>query len=273
MFQTHQFDLSFVVPSGTQISSEIVFSINQKHLPEVTSRLEKMTKRFTEYATAYLGDQTDGFTMFQSDLFTNNFGYNECDYLTTQDNVVHLRIRLHSDLDKYNCSLTIFMLLRALGYPIEDIVQSNQHQVIEIMTTAAHEPLGYGHATGGTLSSSVIEWLRSYALDMSKLNRGDMAPLPPEVLLAMQTAWKAVTKKEQHQYAERSHLHGWVRDTGAFSMVCFGDACYLSVYPDEVSHGLGEVVQLSCHNLDLSEQQLTLLAGLAKICELAREKT
>ena len=30
------------------------------------------------------------------------------------------------------------------------------------------------------------------------------------------------------------------------------------------------MVDLGCHNLDTSDQQLTLLAGLAKLAELAR---
>lgn len=52
---------------------------------------------------------------------------------------------------------------------------------------------------------------------------------------------------------------------------CFGNACDIDIYPD---HTCGEMdepyVRFSCHNLDTAAQQMTLLAGLAKLCELAR---
>ena len=44
----------------------------------------------------------------------------------------------------------------------------------------------------------------------------------------------------------------------------------MGVYPDGISQGI-EMRDLQCHNLDGAVQQLTLLAGLAKLCQLARE--
>ena len=147
----------------------------------------------------------------------------------------------------------------------------NDPRTVEIMLNAEHRAEGYGHAVGGHLSSTLVEWLREYAKDKaSGSGIHQAAPLPDEVLLAMQTAWKAVTDPERHEYGEPPYTHGWVRQCGAFSLVCFGDACDLSIYPDETQHGVHESVQFGCHNLDSSEQQLTLVAGLAKLCELAR---
>ena len=274
MFQTRQFDLAFASPKQTQNAPEIILIIKQEHLPELTKRLETLTKRFNEYIAIYLGQSTSDFILFDNDLFDIRFGYGACGFLTTSDDLTLLRVRLVRGNGRLYASATISMLLRALGFPIDEESSSNKHQVIEITTCVEHRSEGYGHAVGGYLSSSVIQWLREYAKSKASgdgLN--ESAQLPTEVLESMRTTWRAVTGREQQEYAEGRHINGWVRDSGAFSLICFGDACDLSVYPDQVRSELEEMTQFSCHNLDLSEQQLTLLAGLAKICELARESS
>ncbi len=54
--------------------------------------------------------------------------------------------------------------------------------------------------------------------------------------------------------------------------MCPGDACDVSIYPDQIyGDALGtKSVRFACHNLDSAAQQITLIAGIAKLCELAR---
>lgn len=61
---------------------------------------------------------------------------------------------------------------------------------------------------------------------------------------------------------------------GRFNLKCPGNACEVSIYPDRLyGDNMGtRSVQFSCHNLDGAVQQITLLVGIAKLCELARNK-
>ena len=273
MLPTHQFDLSFAIPSRTQTAPEIIFTINQQHLPTIIERLQVMTDRWQDHKSTYLGRFDTDFTLLQEDLFSTTFGYGDCGYLTTEDGKAHLRVRLVAEAGKYYASATLFILVRALGFPFEDHIPNNRHQVVEIMLNAEHCPTGYGHAVGGQLSSALVEWLRKYVNDMTILSHDTAVRLPADVTLSMETVWKAVTEPARHEYGKPPHINGWIRECGAFSLICFGDACDLSIYPDETSHEIGESVQFSCHNLDTAEQQLTLIAGLAKLCELARSSS
>lgn len=134
------------------------------------------------------------------------------------------------------------------------------------------EPGGHGHSVSGWLSQDVMAWLKNYAKDKVDTNSFmQVAPMHPEVVYAMRSVWYAISTPERRPYADAAS--GWVRENGAFSLNCFGDACDLSIYPDSYNGENYVSVEFGCHNLDSADQQLTLLAGLAKICELAREAT
>ena len=63
----------------------------------------------------------------------------------------------------------------------------------------------------------------------------------------------------------------WVRDNGWLSIGCSGDRTGL--HPSSFgSIGIGRGYQFSCHNVDTSMQQLTLLVGLATLCDKVRKE-
>ena len=275
MDQSHSYDLSFVAPKRRPHSApEIVFIIDERHLPEVVDRLHTIRQRYVSYADAYLGTSTIDFTLPSTDLFGNKeFGYQNCGYWTQGHGKVYFHLQLQPFPWTHYCSLTMFLLTRALGFPFEQEPSSNQTQHVQLTTMSEiGRSGGYGHAVGGIISENVIDWLKSYAKDMSTgPNVHQSAPLPPAVLSALRSTWHNVAGEQIKQYAGASHIYGWVRDTGAFSMVCFGEACDLSIYPDQWLDEGCEIVEFGCHNLDSAEQQLTLVAGFAKLCQLARD--
>jgi hypothetical protein len=277
MDQFHTYDLAFVTPRRhPRTVPELVFIIDEVHLPEAIDRLHKITNQLTEYARKYLGKDDTTFTLPIPDLFGNKeFGYGKCGYWSLENNKIHLRLQLRPYPSTHYCSLTIFMLTRAFGFPFEDGARSNRQQDVELMTMSeVGRSGGYGHAVGGWISEDVLKWLEVYTRDkVRSLGIIEAAPMHPEVLQAQQAAWSAISSPKMQQYASSRNIYGWVRGNGSFSLNCFGDACDLSIYPD---HWLGEgcgSVQFGCHNLDSADQQLTLLVGLAKICQLAREST
>lgn len=276
MKQAHTYDLAFVSlkrrPKRT--APEIVFIIDEKNLHEVIDWLQHITLRYSDYIDAYLRADKKSFSLPIPDLFGNReFGFAKCGYWTIDNGKVHFRLQLRPHPWTHYCALTIFVLTKALGAPFTS-PSSNRQQDIQLLTMAElGRSGGYGHAVGGWMSEDIIKWLGKYA----KSNIRPIgiieqsAPLHPEVTRAMQAAAGAMMTSGENGYrASPRVIYGWIRDSGAFTMNCFGDACDLSVYPDQYLAEGCEMVDLGCHNLDTSDQQLTLLAGLAKLAELAR---
>ena len=279
MNQTLTYDLSFVSPlRRPRKAPEVVFTIEERHLEEVIDRIHKIKDRFLGYANDYLGGDDFDFSLPIPDLFGNKeFGYRDCGYWTIEDGSVHFRLPLRPFPWTHYNSLTIFILTKALGFPFEVEPGSNRVQDAALMVIAERDrSAGYCHAVGGWISEDVLNWLKSYAqANIQPIGIiSNAAPMHPEVIRAQQAAAGAMISSKKYGYrASSRQIYGWIRDSGAFSMNCYGNACDLSVYPDRYLGEGCESVELGCHNLDNADQQLTLLAGLAKICQLARESS
>ena len=123
----------------------------------------------------------------------------------------------------------------------------------------------HGHATGGHISGEVLQWLRQQTVPGQ-----DVVELPNTVVKAMRQAWRAAVGEGEFDGSKycRAIMHG----SGRFSLQCMGDACDLSIYPGDIyDYDDKQWADFNSHNLDGAAQQVTLIAGLAKICELARE--
>lgn len=271
MDRSHTYDLAFVSPEeSTQKVPLLVFIIDNRHLLELKERLRVIASKSKVSSEAYLGKASD-FTLFYPDLFGDiKFGYGSCGCARLQGNDHYLYLPLTSHpTSRRHVALTIQALTFALGLPFTKTVTSGDRQQEVILNTTCENGF-YGHAVGGFLSESVIDWLKSYVQEkVQKMSAFEETPMHPEVVAAMKATWCAVTKAELHRYNSDCE-HSWVRKSGAFTLNCFGNACDLSVYPDQFLGASCEMVSIGCHNLDHTDQQLTLLAGLAKICQLAR---
>lgn len=276
MNQTFIYDLEFVTPNRRRKSvPEVVFAIEKQYLEEVVSRLQTLLEQGSKYTANYLKDDLTGFQLPIPDLFGNKeFGFGRCGYFTIDADKVRFHFQLRPHPWTRYCSLTIFFLVKALSGPFEAISRSNRKQSTILITLAEWRSSGYGHAVGGWVSMEVINWLRNYAKDkVKKLGIITAAPMPEEVTKAQQATCVAIYLKEDRFRAEAGYNSGWVRETGAFTLNCFGDACDLSVYPDQWLGDERDMVELNCHNLDSADQQLVLLAGFATLCQLARQSS
>lgn len=272
------YDLGFESPKRRpRTEPEIVFSISKQNLDEAIDRLHKLSAQFFGYANSYLGADVAAFSLPVPDLFGNKeFGYRNCSYWTVEEGRVHFRLPLRPAPWTQYCTLTVFLLTRAFDVPFNDEVKSNRKQMLSLTTIAETRNAGWGHAVGGWLSQDVMRWLKDYAkayIQKHGINR-NMVPMHPLVINAEKAAAHAMIQSHEDAFkASSSCVYGFVRDNGAFALNCFGDACDLGVYPDQWLDETCPAVQFGCHNLDTAEQQLTLLAGLAKICQLARESS
>ncbi len=267
MLETHVYDLSFVMPKRRPATApEIVFSTNRKYLTELRERLEHLAKKHESYAKEYIGRKGTAFSLPVPDLIDNaEFGYGRCGYMTLEDKIVQLRLRLGPGTRAYQCALTIHLLSCALGSPFENRRPSNRQQIVRLNTVAEHDL--HGHSVGGYLAESFIRWLEIYARDkIEKRGLFPATPMHPEVLDAMRTTWHAISSVGEKKRS--SDISGWIQPSGCFTLICFGNACDLSVYPDQMTGEGCRMVELGSHNLDDAPQQLTLLAGLATLLQL-----
>lgn len=261
----HSYDLSFVSPSKG-CGPRIVFTVETKSLPEHVARLEGLLAKNDEYEEAYLGARTS-FTFGDPDLLGHRrFGYSSCGFVVEKDLETEIHIEL-GPTPRLQCNvLTIHLLAIALYPNLDEEGSGNRMQQAKIQTRC--DPAGgpYAHAISGSITPALTLWLIEQAPEK------EYAPIVEAVPEAMRQAWHAVVQPELQEYA--AECRGWVADDGRFSLKCFGNACDLSVYPDNMSgdRRIDEIpiVEFSCHNLDLARQQVTLIAGLAKMCELAR---
>jgi hypothetical protein len=84
---------------------------------------------------------------------------------------------------------------------------------------------------------------------------------------AMIKAWRKMHGKVT--FSEKIRLSFKLREHGFFHLDCPGNACGLDPYSYPKS--LEEGYEFCPHNTDAPKQQLTLLAGLAAICTLAKK--
>lgn len=258
------YDLSFT-PSkkGGADKPYLVFTLEKKHFQQCRVCLERLAG--WTGSEKYLGKERQ-FHVPASDLFGNTrFGYGDCGFVTENAEKVSFHIEL-SEQTLQDATLTIHLLTQALlvDYPS---ASSNRYQDVDIETCCSLSE--HGHSVGGYMSGQVREWIRRQ-WDASP-HDGFMgwAAAHPRIISAMRQTWVAVTPHKMHRWA--GECSGYITEDGRFILNCFGNACDIAIYPDNIHAGLEyESARFSCHNLDTAAQQVTLLAGLAVLCELSR---
>lgn len=157
-----------------------------------------------------------------------------------------------------SASFTLFFELAGFKMAKEEATPCRFPQLILVSTITKQS--SHGGSLDGTYSIPLARWLSSFSE-----NTGI-----PEMTEAMVWAWKKMFGKvdeyDRHNfYAKVAYKNGWL------NVSCSGDRCGL--HPaDNWGPTSGEGYRFSCHNVDTPAQQLTLLAGLAALCDRARKE-
>ncbi len=269
---TEHYRISFATPAQRAlVPPEIVFICQRQQLPIIVARLEILSRTYQRSATTYFDEATVPFTLPSMDLFAQSlFGYADCGYITLGEHEARFHLPLQGATIAPYTAFTLQLLKTALlAHEPEDVPLGNGVQQCELdFCTDNFRENGYGHAVGGYLSGEVTTWLAAYLARETthKYQNGD-APMHPSVVAAMKDTWLATARADWQEYV--NECRGRITPDGAFILECFGNACDIGVYPSEFSPD-DSIHSIACHNLDTVEQQLTLMAGLAEICTLAR---
>lgn len=260
------YDISFVpYQEAKGINSHIVFSMDKRNLEVFQIRLRSITHRFDKDVEKYLGVHSD-FTPLNKDLFGNyTFGYNNCGYVSIEKGNVLFHFELCYGPRVHYVSMTIMALLWVLNSMLydEEDKPTYRSQFIQIDTVCNN----VGHPIGGWISADFGVWLKKQVESSFNKNKLYKTRLPAVEDVMCQT-WNKITRGKLKK-------DGWkcraiIATDGRFSLVCPGDACNVSISPDQSNGALGtQQVQFSYNNLSYAAQQLTLLAGIAKLCDLA----
>ncbi|MBU6431662.1 MAG: hypothetical protein KGJ58_01880 [Patescibacteria group bacterium] len=156
-------------------------------------------------------------------------------------------------------SASLSVLFRFIFWAENFMSSLVKKQLLTVQTVTRFDSQGHGGSMSGVFSPVFASFLRT-----------DLFRKPAEVRAkaTMINAWSKMNNPNKFfdDFDFRVNLQG-----GRLIMDCPGDAC--GIHPevwDELAPDRG--YKFSCHNVDNAIQQLTLLAGLAALHDMARTK-
>jgi len=149
-----------------------------------------------------------------------------------------------------SATLNFFLLRASL---IDTNTSARRPQLATIQTVCAVGQ--HGGELGGDLSIPLMNWLKSVPRDQ----------IFPSVIDTMKTAWYKMFRSTVENCEIQAYVHGG----GRITIDCPGDRTGIFICQTErlqSEHGN----KFTSHDVDTCAQQITLLVGLASLCDLAR---
>lgn len=231
--------------------------------------LEERTAGIASYAAAYLpGTQWTAHDVQAGFGFglDARFGHEQCGCLEDDDSGRSYRFPLVST-NTSSIVLTVSVLLMLLNDAVDEhgpSLSSNRPQLMAFSTRCASEsdaPMGWGHMISGKAYPPMRRWLSD------RVRLGGSDPLSA-VRKAMREAYTSLDPERGKLFVDMCDAR--LDPSGRFLLECPGNACDVAIYPEsDYGPDADGPTAVSCHNLDSAPQQLTLLAGLAVLHQLA----
>ena len=153
---------------------------------------------------------------------------------------------------------SLAILFEYLGYVSESDTGASRNQLLTVSTTLRLSM--HGGSLSGHYSRILVDWMSAQGYPVAI----------PAMEQAMREAWERMmgadqVKLERYYFrAQIDHKNGWLNVT------CPGNACGLN--PNHLEPRPGRGYEFSCHNVDSSIQQLTLLASLGALHDVVRKE-
>ena len=247
-------------PKGRHSPQAIVFLITEK-CARVIEPLLKITRIKDRYIDYFGG------LFYETDLHTG-FGFFSCvQFDGVEDGFVRLVMPIEEGTSPWMLAATYSILFSTLDFPSEEILKAGDRGRTQLLTITSHvqfeERLMNNAPMGGEMSPKLANWISK---------RGTTPTHLVDVEEAMAKVWNTFAprkiKKEKRGPHPYPGFSVFVQKGGGLIVECPGNACDVSTLDWwEDKKGWGH--KLGCHNLDSAIQQITILAGYAKIHDLA----
>jgi hypothetical protein len=157
-----------------------------------------------------------------------------------------------------SASMVVFMeLLESAHETLRDHTPNEQ----QILTLNLMVRLGqHGGSLYGRYSPHFIKFLKSYGEDV------DFELAKKAMKRVNRYMWQS--RKPEDDHYDMFRMRAWQNLPGNLILDVPGDAC--GIHPSPFVHDIpdGEGDEFTCHNVDSSLQQLTLVTGLAAMCDM-----
>jgi|GEM_PF-1068298 len=258
---------------------QIACVVEARHAPHLDELIRSFAKRLLKPGCdmhKYLG----GYTHFYWGE-GKSFGFDRCGERVMGDGEICYGVRLRNHQEATNAAATLSVILQCCSAAVGLLQPAegpefipNRHQLLDAYSSVDKGGHLHSHPVHGFVYPSLGRWLaergRKFPRNPSALTpeayRGFSLPL--EIVQVMQRVWRITAPPSVKQY--KRDCYAGITHEGRFSFRCFGDACDVSMYPDQMLSADWRVpAAFACHNLDSAHQQLTLIAGLAALHDLA----
>jgi hypothetical protein len=259
------YDLAFRSRERNGVQTpQLVFRVTRGYLAELIAALEQKHSRVDLAASAYLeGDKKFYPLTMDSDPL---FGFGKCGVCEHSGDFVDLAIWLVDGIVPESVCTISMIVIALFGLCKEEIEAAPEALQQVCLWSTGWSRSTHGHSIGGMVHLEMLTWLRTYGAQAE--GASSRRPFPDPVVQAMRQTWASVSPRSAGLATE---CRGLISREGTFFLTCLGNACSVGVAP----HGTtdtDESAWLSSHNLDSAWQQLTLLAGLAMLCEWVRNE-
>jgi len=157
-----------------------------------------------------------------------------------------------------SASFTLFFELASFKMDKREATPCRFPQLILVNTITVRS--SHGGSLDGIYSIPLAKWIASFP------ENTEIREMTRAMVQAYQKMFGKVDKYQMHSFwAKVAHEDGWL------NVSCPGNACGL--HPaDSWGPEQGAGYKFACHNVDSPAQQLTLLAGLAALCDKAKKE-
>lgn len=213
--------------------------------------------------------ETWGFESFEPNL-RQGFGFNGA-MRTTRIRSGYVRLKAPLIHAEYATAVSFGVLLGTLSWlhaHAEDLFvkepagDPDRLQLMTLECGVVKERSMHAAPLGGWVSPAFADWVDRIHTERSRI---------PVIEEAMWRAWNAISAYRVRKERGPNPFMGFSSrfgENGSFFLSCLGNACDISTTEWwEREAGMGH--ELGCHNLDSPIQQLSLLAGLAALHDIA----
>lgn len=155
----------------------------------------------------------------------------------------------------YELSASLNLIMQA-ALTITEQSKNNQSQLISIMLETGDRPSA---DIEGELSSILVNWLAKNSIRFEK-------EFAPKIITAMAKVYKKL--HPNYRLVHKSGFRAVLHNDWHLLLDCPGNACGINALDPNGDGNKNAGYKFSCHNVHSVVQQLTLLAGLIKLCDL-----